>query len=135
VGQTGIVLEVEDAGAISGWPVLDLPASVHVEYGATLPDGRSLVVTCPDHDWDYSDFRVFLGTSTGMIERPVSSVQRARDGGTTTIVFKADGTTATALFPSSLTADALPTLTTAGTTVVLTLMENSLPSSFAYLCL
>lgn len=143
VGETGDVLTVEDAGAIAGMTALDLAGTVTVEYWAGLPDGRTLIVTRPEQDWDYSDFRLFLGTQDRMLEHPVSSVVRARDGGTTTIVFTADGGRATAFFPSALADDATPTLTMDGATVALTLVNVDLaggdpfavPADFAYLCL
>jgi hypothetical protein len=141
VGQTGDLLTVEDAAAIAGMTALDLPGTVTLEYWATLPDGRTLVVSRPEQNWSYSDFRLFLGTPDRMLEHPVSSVVRARDGGTTTIGFTVDGGAATAFFPSPLADDATATLTLDGATLPLTVVDLAVadpvtsPADFAYLCL
>jgi hypothetical protein len=137
IGQTGDVLEVQGAATLDGLIVLDLPDGVYVEYWAHLPDGRTLVVLRPDHDWGYDDFRLFLGTDDQMRERPVLSVQRARDGGTTTIVFTLDGARATAFFPSSLSGVSEASLTVANATpdVLTTEPAGSAPTEAAYFCL
>jgi hypothetical protein len=135
IGETGDVLTVMGPEAIAGISVFDLAEGAYVEYWAHLGDGRTMVVTRPSQDWDYEDFRVFLGTDLQMLERPVRSVQRARDGGTTTIVFTLDGAPATAFFPAP-TSGAEATLTVAGAAVTLTTEPaTSALSSFTYLCL
>jgi hypothetical protein len=70
------------------------PSSV-VEYVATLADGRFVVVTRLEKDWDYGDFRIFVGPVNALAECPVGSVERARDGGSTTIEFTLAGEDAT----------------------------------------
>jgi hypothetical protein len=135
IGETGDVLTVMTPDAIAGISVFDLPDGLTVEYQATLPDGRALVVTRPGHDWDYNDFRLFLADADQMVERPVLSVDRARDGGTTTIVFTLDGARATANFPAP-NAGAEATLTTPGATVPLIIGPNGFaPTTPSYLCL
>ena len=135
IGETGDVLTVMTAEEIAGMPVFDLPDGLIVEYSAHLPDGQALMVTRPGHDWAYEDFRLFLGTNVQMVERSVLSVDRAKDGGTTTIVFTLDGARATAYFPAP-SADAGASLTTAGATVSLTIGPAGIaPVTLAYLCL
>ncbi len=70
------------------------------EYFMTVKDtGEFVVVTRPEVDWTYEDFRLFFGEPGKLVERPVSNVTRARDGGSTTIEFELDGKPATASFP------------------------------------
>jgi len=135
IGETGDVLTVQTAEEIAGLAVRDLPDGDVVEYGAALPDGRDLAVIRPAHDWSYEDFRLFLGDNKQMVERPVLSVDRARDGGTTTIVFTLDGARATAYFPAPISG-AGASLTTTGATVPLTIAPaGSAPVTLTYLCL
>ncbi len=135
IGETGDVLTVLTAESIAGIAAFDLPEGPVIEYWAQLPDGRALMVTRPGHDWDYEDFRLFLGTTERLVERSVLSVDRARDGGTTTILFTLDGAPATAYFPAPIS-DAGASLTTAGATVSLSIGPTaSVPSTLTYLCL
>jgi hypothetical protein len=136
IGQQGDVLQVVGADAIASLAIKDLPRTIYVEYFAHLPDARELVVTRPENDWMYSDFRLFLGTSDRMVERRVKDVSRARDGGTTSIVFVLDGDEATAFFPSPTdTAGAAATLTEGGQTLALaTEAAGTAPVGFMFLC-
>ena len=135
VGQTGDVLQVETADALAGMTIRDLPGDVTVEYFAHLADGRQLVVARPHYNWSYESFRLFLGTADRMAEREVTSVVRAKDGGTTTIQFMLDGAAATALFPSPLEAGA-PSLAAEGATHTLTLEgAGASPASLSFYCL
>jgi hypothetical protein len=137
IGQEGEELTVLPSSAVAGMPVRNLPGDVTVEYVATLPDGELMLVTRPTDDWTYSDFRLFLGPTTAVLERVVTSVTRTRDGGTTYIVFDLDGAQATAYFPV-VRADAGPnppsaTLTVAGVETPLT-RQATVPA-VTYLCL
>jgi len=136
IGEMGDVLEVQSTDAITGMTVLDVPGGAVVEYFAHLPDGRALVVTRPSADWSYGDFRLFVGTAERMIQQPVASVQRARDGGTTWIQFTLDGTTAIAFFPSPLLEGGYPTLDVGGDSLTLALEPaGTSPTNFSFLCL
>jgi len=137
IGQDGEELTVLPSATIAAMPVRNLPGTIVAEYVATLPDGRLMLVTRPQDDWSYEDFRLFLGPPTAVVERQVASVTRFKDGGTTTILFDLDGVEATAYFPvvladagfaagaATLTVGAVVTPLTRGTTP---------PSGAAYLC-
>lgn len=86
-------LQVVDDTAWQALNSVDLPGVVHIEYLATVADGRSLLVTRPEHDWSYEDFRLFLGTHATMREHTVTDVLRAKDGGSTQIFFVDDDDT------------------------------------------
>jgi hypothetical protein len=130
-------LTVLSGSDITAIPVRNLPGDITVEYIATLPDGKWLVVTRPSDDWTYDDFRLFLGPTDQIAERAVSSVIRFRDGGSTTITFDYDGSSTVASFPVVLSdASFSPgpaTLTIAGATISLT-RQPTLPTA-TYLCL
>ena len=81
--------------AVKGWvnPMVD-------EYFASVETGERLIVLRPEVDWTYEDFRLFLGSSDEVTERPVTSVTRARDGGSTNIAFELEGQEAVAFFPA-----------------------------------
>jgi hypothetical protein len=98
IGSAGETLEVLPSTSVSAYALENLPGTIDVEYLATLADGRTMVVTRPDVDWSYHDFRVFFGT-TPLRERRVINVSR---GSFTNIVFDLDGAQATAFFTSSL---------------------------------
>jgi hypothetical protein len=70
-----------------------------VEYFGVLEDDRRVLVVRPEEDWDYEDFRVFLGSPERVLEYPVGNVARAKDGGSTTIELTLDGDPATLDFP------------------------------------
>jgi hypothetical protein len=133
IGQEGEELEVLAADAIAEMPLRNLPGEVELEYAAETEDGQQLVVTRPADDWDYADFRLFFGPDDAVDEHVVHDVGRELDGGTTTIEFDLDGTTATAYFPSPY--HDLPwTLTISGTTTDLT-AQDAVPDGIAFSCL
>jgi hypothetical protein len=89
-----------------------------------------LVVLRPEHDWNYENFRLFLGPSNNLEERQVTNATRALDGGSTWIMFQLSGHEATAFFPHRLlgpdTIQAEPaTLEAAGTTRELRLLSSA----------
>ena len=76
------------------------PLATHeLEYYARVDGEEQVVVVRPRDDWDYDDFRLFLGALSELTERDVYQVLRARDGGSTTIDFDYDGDEATLDFP------------------------------------
>ncbi len=99
IGQDGEELTVLNDSDIAGLYLRNLPQSVTTEYAAATEDGRNILVVRPTYDWTYEDFRVFLGSAAKMTERGLVKVSRAKDGGSTKIVFDLDGSTATADFP------------------------------------
>ena len=138
IGQDGEELTVLPNAAIASMPLRNLPGDVYVEYVATLPDGQIMLVTRPVDDWTYADFRLFLGAPNAVTERRVDSVARAKDGGTTTILFQLDGTQASALFPVVWVDAGVvlgpATLGVAGVTTPLT-RQNTPPTTASYVCL
>lgn len=125
------------ADAIAGMPLHNLPGTILVEYAAELPDQRVMVVTRPEDDWTYDDFRLFLGQVDSLLERRVDSVVRYKDGGSTTITFELDGAKAVASFPVVSTPDGFKpgqaTLTAAGKAEDLTRLADA-PAGAAYRC-
>jgi hypothetical protein len=101
----GEELEIVSKAALDSLTVQNLPGDVRVEYSARLSDGARLIVTRPEHDWSYEDFRVFFGPAERVEERQVKSVTRARDGGSTHIDFEVGSEAAVAFFPSRLAAE------------------------------
>jgi hypothetical protein len=75
-----------------------LTALANRDLWFALADGNVMVVTRPRDDWSYADFRLFLGPMGAVAERRVGNVTGARDGGSTTITFDLDGTSAVARF-------------------------------------
>jgi hypothetical protein len=137
IGQDGEELTVLPAGSVAAMPLRNLPGDVVVEYAAGLADGDVMVVTRPLDDWSYTDFRLFLGPMGAVAERKVNNVSRARDGGSTTITFDLDGTSAVASFPVVFAdagfAPGPATLTAGGTTTSLT-RQGAQPAGATYLC-
>lgn len=99
IGSVGEVLTLVDAAAIAGYTKVNLPGTFSVEHAATLSDGRVLVVTSPDVDGSYEQFRVFFGAPDHVRERPLGTVTR---GSYTVVTFSVDGQQGTATFGSSL---------------------------------
>ena len=137
IGQDGEELTVLPNTTVAGMPLKNFPGTTLLEYAATLPDGRIILVTRPSDDWSYSDFRLYLGDSNAIAERTVISVSRAHDGGSTSIVFDFGGSNATASFKVVLVdasfAPGPATLTLGGTTETLT-RQSTMPVG-NYLCL
>jgi hypothetical protein len=134
IGMEGETLTVLRADELASYTLENLPGTIYVEYVATLPDGRTLVVTRPDVDWSYSDFRLFLSTAARsvLLERRVSNVVR---GSFTEILFDLDGAQAKAHFSDSLSPP--PSTLTVGTeTSELTVMPpNTRPTGVTFNCL
>jgi hypothetical protein len=134
IGMQGETLTVLGADALKGYTLQNLPGTIYVEYDATLADGRTMVVTRPDVDWSYSDFRVFLSTASTspLLERKVVNVGR---GSFTDILFDLDGTQAKAHFSSDL-APGSSTLMVGPDSFELTVMPpGTRPVGLTFLCL
>jgi hypothetical protein len=101
IGQQGDLLQVMGTEALAGLTVANLPGTIVTEYQAQLADGRRILVTRPQDDGSYSDFRLYLGPAGQVAERRVSDVQRARSG-PTTITFMLDFQAASVHFGSTL---------------------------------
>lgn len=138
IGQQGEELSVLPASAIAGMPLANLPGTIVLEYAATVPTGELLVVTRPRDDWDYTDFRVFVGGVDAVTERRLISATRALDGGSTHIVFDLDGQNADAYFPvvyaDASFAHGQATLTLAGSSSPLVWLDTA-PVGATYVCL
>jgi len=140
IGQQGSVLTLVPATQIAALPVANIPAQTFIEYNATLPDGRALLVVRPRDDWTYQDFRVFFGAPDHMVERSLDQVTRYKDGGSTTINFTIDSAAAVASFPVQLSPGGLvigpSTLIIGATSFPLTLgPTDSPPTGDSYFCL
>jgi hypothetical protein len=134
IGMQGETLTVLGGDVLASYTLENLPGTIYVEYVATLPDGRTMVVTRPDVDWSYADFRLFVsakGTSP-LLERKIINVVR---GSFTDILFDLDGARATAHFSSSL-APGPSTLTVGADSFELTVMPpGTPPTGVTFLCL
>ncbi len=134
IGQQGEELTVVGKDAIAGMPLHNLPGNIVVEYAEQLPDQRVMVVTRPQDDWTYQDFRLFLGPLDKVLERRVDNVAR---GNSTTILFELDGSQATAFFPLTFTStgavEGQATLTVDGKTSNLTKLTDAPPGA-SYHC-
>jgi hypothetical protein len=133
IGEAGVELELLDADAVADMAVRNLTGPFELEYAAQTGDGRLIVITRPLEESDYADHRLFLGPPDSVDERIVHSFVRELDGGTTTVEFDLDGSTATAYFPSPY--NDLPwTLTIAGETTELT-ERDAVPDDVTFHCL
>jgi hypothetical protein len=134
IGQQGDVLAPLTVAEVQASQLHNLGGAVFVEYAAEIPDGRRLVVTRPQDDWGYEDFRLFLGPPERVEERKVNSVQRARDGGTTTISFQIEGSAAEAFIPTSLNVNEPATLKHAGQTFTMAVTRGTAPAGLQFFC-
>jgi hypothetical protein len=134
IGQDGDLLTPLPVADVQALKLHNLGGGVFVEYAADSPDGRRLLVTRPEDDWGYEDFRLFLGPPERVEERKVDSVNRARDGGTTTIRFQLDGAAAEAFFPAPQNAAEPATLKHGGQSFTLTVTRGSAPTGLMFLC-
>lgn len=132
IGTEGDVLELVDASTYASLAVRNIPGTVNVEYDASTSDGRRIVVTRPEVDWSYEDFRVFFGTPERMVERPVRNVSR---GSSTYITFDVDGVEHDAVFGSSLSPSITSTLTANGQRADLVVKEAEPGVGLTYFCL
>ena len=98
----GEELEIVGEDVLEKLTLRNLPDDVHVEYWASLPDGARMLVVRPEHDWSYEQFRLFLGPLDRMQEREVFEVTRAKDGGSTHILFDLGSRRADVFFPHRL---------------------------------
>jgi hypothetical protein len=80
-----------------------LAGIVSIEYLAKVEDGKTILVTRPEYDWSYEDFKLYYGTAEEMKQLTVLEVIRYRDGGSTSISFEIDSSTAEVAFPVYLT--------------------------------
>ncbi|MCK9459160.1 MAG: hypothetical protein M0R80_05940 [Proteobacteria bacterium] len=92
----GEVLTVIDDAEVQAMEIQNLPGMIKIEYYAEVEDGSRLLVTRPENDWDYEDFRLFLGVGT-LTEREIVEVLRSSSG--TEIRFLVDGAEWVADFP------------------------------------
>lgn len=74
IGAQGDELALVGAETLSGLTVRDQPNVVLVEHDGRTNDGHRIVVTRPDHDWTYEDFRVFYGTESANATPPAKSL-------------------------------------------------------------
>jgi hypothetical protein len=126
----GEKLELMGADAIRGFTLANLPGTVAVERSASLADGRLIVVTSPEVDTTYEDFRLFLGPPDRVVERKVINVSQSRSG-VTFIEFTLDGARAEAVFGSSLSPDTPSTLNGEPLTLA---PAGTRPPGASYLC-
>jgi hypothetical protein len=132
IGAAGETLETLDASAVSGLPVRNLPGTIHLEHFATSDDGNRIVVTAPDVDERYQDFRLFYGPPAGLLERHIVDVSR---GSYTNIRFTVDGREATAVFSSPLSPGVESTLSIGGTRHALVLAPTGAAvDGLSFLC-
>ncbi len=89
-GQTP--LTVVDAGTIAHFKIQNLP--VLIEYVADVSDGDAIVVTMPMDPWGYSEFRLYYGTPSDMIECKIVAYNRGDTSDD--IAFTVNGATYTA---------------------------------------
>jgi hypothetical protein len=134
IGQQGEVLEVVGTDALAGLAVKNLPGTIVTEYQAQLADGRRILVTRPEDDGSYSDFRLYLGPANQVAERRVSDVQRARSG-TTTIAFLLDFQATSIHFGSTLAPGDQPWAMINGVMQPLTVLAPTTPTAgLSFLC-
>lgn len=94
----GTPLQVMPECTVNDYEVQDLPTSRRIEYVARDDAGNEILVTVPSVDWDVQSCKLFYGPTGAVLERPVTSFARERDGGTTHIAFTIDGVPATLHF-------------------------------------
>jgi hypothetical protein len=127
----GDELTVLPGTVLDEYVLRNLPGDVEVEYLASVETGEQLVVIRPTNDWTYDDFRLFIGDPELLIERQVTSVVRARDGGSTWIRFDFHGEPAEVNFPVADPA----TLTTGSGTYTVELLPPENVTSLSFECL
>jgi hypothetical protein len=134
IGQQGEELVLVTEEAVRAMPVQNLANGVIIEYFAALEDGRTLLVTRPERDFGYEDFRLFFGAGGRLIERKVSRVERQRDGGTTEISFELEGAAALAYFPAPMRNEP-SRLSVGGSEWALAPIDGGLPETLELMCL
>jgi hypothetical protein len=73
-----VPLTVLDAGALAGLTIQNLPNVV--QYVIDVSNGEVVVISAPMDASGYSGFRLFYGTQTNMIERPITAYNQAVSG-------------------------------------------------------
>jgi hypothetical protein len=134
IGQEGDgeVLTLLAPAALEAFTFVNLPGTVAPEYLASLPDGRRLLVTRPEVDWSYADFRLFLGPPARMLERKIANVSR---GSFTVIDFTTDQGQGRATFGSPLSPSVVSAVEIAGQTLPLAVAPpGTRPGGEAFLC-
>jgi hypothetical protein len=107
-----------------------------IDFAASLPDGRELVVIAPSHGTGYDQFRVFLGPPNALAQQAVTNFGSSKSGQRFATVM-IDGAPADLTYlaggPSALNPVGGPsTLTVTGTAYPLT--EGPVPAGASYLC-
>ena len=132
----GEELTVLPETVLDDYVLRNLPGDVEIEYVASVETGERLVVIRPTEEWTIDDFRLFIGEPERLIERQVTSVVRARDGGSTWIRFDFQGESAEVSFPTPLAEPPDPaTLTTGTGTYAVELLPPENVTSFSFECL
>lgn len=101
IGSEGDELEIiGDSGApLAGVEFRDLPAASIVLYLAKLEDGRHVAVLRPENQTTSEVFRVFLGPTSAMVERPIRSIRATDSNHAWLIELTLDGAAAQVILP------------------------------------
>jgi hypothetical protein len=91
-------LTLLDEHALGDYELGPEVSRVVIEYDAQATTGEHLVVVRPENWSGYEDFRLFYGKDAKLVERVLSDVTRAHDGGSTSLQFSVDGHDAQAYF-------------------------------------
>ena len=96
--EGGTRIEVLSECEVAEHEVVGLPQSRRTEYAAEDELGNVILVAVPVVDWDVESAFLFYGPPDAVLQRPVLSFGRERDGGTTHIRFELDGQESTLHF-------------------------------------
>lgn len=136
-GET--TLTVVDPGTVAGLTIVNLPGVV--SYVADVSDGTSIVVTSPMQVESSSDFHLFYGQASAMVERTIVNFDQALSG-YPSIAFQVGSATYTMSISGSSNPDAGTgpgpgTLSTGSTTLAFTLRSPTPTtlSGFSFTCL
>jgi hypothetical protein len=135
------MLTVVAPSAVAGMPIHNLP---HIPiYVADASDGTSVVVTWPMDAYGTDESRIYYGTKSQMIERPITAYEESLSGDTN-ITFTVEAATYTVHFAITFGPDAGPlgspgpvTLDKGGTTetMMLRLPTPTMLSGFMFTCM
>jgi hypothetical protein len=133
-------LTVVDASVIAVFTIQNLPNVV--QYAIDVSNGDAVVITAPMDAYDYTTSRLFYGTPSKMIERPITAYNQSKSG-PADISFSVGATTYTLHTTFVYGPDAGPlgspgpaTLDTGGTLpATLRLPTPTLLSGFSFTCL
>lgn len=126
--------------AASSYPLEPLTPRDTVEYLTLDERGYRVLVTMDGRGYDAFGASLFYGPPDAVREYPVEVVGRQRDGGTTTVVFEADGARSELYFPvgcnGPFTLDCEGTISTGGESWVVGVPERGVPvpQGETYLC-